>query len=84
MLLAAVFVAELRPTRQRILYASTVAASLIFMATARPALKPSRARVVADAYLLQYSVHALKQHRTLRVAELIRACNDADTKGKCK
>jgi hypothetical protein len=76
MLLAGLFLEEVRPSLRQSTYAVAIAASLIFMLTARPSNEPSKMHAVADAYLLQYSVPSLKRAKTLRLAKLLGACHE--------
>lgn len=85
MILAGEYLAR-RPTkaaRATLLFA--ICASLVFMLAARTvATNGSRARAVADAYFLKYSVPSLKEHKDPRLAALLGACKDADVLGICR
>lgn len=83
--LAGVVLAKWSPTLQRASLVTAACASLIFMIVAHPVdTKGSRARAVADAYFLKYSIHAIKEHQDPRLASLLGACNDPSVRGICK
>jgi len=85
MILASVFLANWSPAQQRASLVSAVCASLIYMIVARPVdPRASKARAVADAYFLKYSIHALKGQKDPRLASLLGACNDPDVHGICR
>jgi hypothetical protein len=85
MVLAGVHLANRPPVAQRTIYAVAICASVLFMILARPADgKPSKARAVADAYFVRYSVPSLKEQRDPRLAKLLGACGDSKVVGVCK
>ena len=85
MILAGTYLQEYSAKTRHSVYAVAICASMFFMFCARPADETtSRARAVADAYFLKYSVHALREQEDPRLASLLGACNDSSVRGICR
>jgi hypothetical protein len=83
--LAGLYLSRWSPATQRTIYALATCASILFMASARPAQgKPSILRAVADAYFVRYSVPSLKEQKGPRLAKLLDACHDSTVQGVCR
>jgi hypothetical protein len=84
MVLAALYLEDKKPVLQQYIYAFATVVSLTFMVSARTSDSPSKTRAVVDAYLMQYSVPSIKQHKAHRLAELLGACHDETVQGVCR
>ena len=85
MILAGTYIEEWSAKARHSVYAAAICSSMLFMLCARPADEnTSKARAVADAYFLKYSIPALREQKDPRLASLLAACSDRDVRGICK
>jgi hypothetical protein len=85
MLLAGEFLARGPVRRGQAVLGAAICGSLLFMFAARTVSSSgSRAKAVADAYFLKYSVPSMKARKDPRLAALLGACGDADVLGICR
>jgi hypothetical protein len=83
LLIAGLFLQGLKQGPRAGVYSLAIAASILFMVTARPIAPTTKPRALFDAYGAKYSIWSLRHQYAPRLAALLGQCGQNEVMGTC-